>query len=167
MIYRSVGFFYFFLIRGSKLACWRKVEMLAQSGWWWKCAYNYSVDNEGTIKLFFLVLCNCDSGESYFFGNYIKYRSDWSKKNFFFAAIFFAAFFITSHILIKLRQYSVLLWHFSCAMNQEWWFMRKNNWKKFSNFSQIGSFSKFFEMYSGFHFESRIWILLNQSTLSS
>ena len=107
----------YFFLRDSKLASWRKVKMadgdvLNIIGGYW-----------GYFEFVFFVLYICDSGENYFFGNYIKYRSAGSKKNYF-CCHFFAAFLITSHILIKQRQYSVLLRHFSCVKNPEWWFMK-------------------------------------------
>ena len=93
----------------------------------------------------------------------------WVKKNIeFIVAIFFAAFLITSHILIKPKQYSVfeisvVLWIRSDGL----W--KKNNWKKCEIFhiESFWYFSKFFEMCSGFHLERSSWILLNQLNLIS
>ena len=103
---------------GAKWWQWRQ--------WWWR-AYHFSGDNEGTLKLFFGTVYLWQWWKLLFWK--LHKISIWLVKKKF-CCNFFRCFLITSHILMKLRQYSVLLRHFSCAMNQEWWFMKKNNWKQ-------------------------------------
>ena len=163
LIYRSLGFFF----RDSKLACWRKCwrqPVVAYNGGLLRCAHNFSVETEGTLKLF--------SGYCIFV-RVVKItflETAWNigligQKNFF-AAIFCSFFFkFSTPILAKLRQCSASFWHFEASMHA---FMivceSAKISKKYENFQNLRNFDFFPNFFSrlicikGLEYD---WILLH------
>ena len=152
LIYRSVSFFSEILNLQVGASCWRQpvlaVCLPSQRGNW------------GYFKAVFCVLYICDSGENYFFGNYMKYRSDRSKK-FFFRCYFRSFFKFSTPILAKLGHCSAIFWHFEGAMHALWLLMTprkfwKKKWKCFN-------FSFFFSS----NLDQRAWLWLNLTSCSN
>ena len=104
----------------------------------------------------FWVLHICSSGENYFFGNYMKYRSDRSKKNIFRYHFFRSFFKLSTLILAKLGHCSSFFWHFEGAMHALWLLMTPRKfWKKNENVQNLWNFGVFFNL---IFFSRLIWI---------
>ena len=127
--------------------------------------------NWGYFKAVFWVLYICDSGENYFFGNYMKYRSDRSRK--IFLLLFFRSFFkFWTPILAKLGNCFAIYRHFKGAMHTLWLLMSKRKfWKKKWKFSKFMKFWNLFDFFLKFFFSSnldqRAWLWLNLTSCSN